>query len=304
MSTLTWIWIPITLLAAAAQTVRNAAQRSLTAKAGTLAATFVRFSWGLPFALLSLMVAAWFAPEALPEITPAFLLWVSVGGVIQLIATAFLLAAMEQRSFAVAMTFSKTELIQIALYSMVLLGEPVNSTGFAAILLSTIGVICLSLKPGITRNTSPSAWLSPSALLGLGAGAGFALSVVCFRGATLATGAESPWLAGTWSLVWAQMVQTMLLGAYLVRYDRVGLRYTFSEWRVSILAGMMGGMASVGWLTALAMRNAPDVRTLGMVDVLYGYLISRFYYKEPVSRRELIGMIMITTGIVLITVFG
>jgi len=36
-----WLWIPITLWAAFAQTLRNAAQRHLTADLGTLGATLV-----------------------------------------------------------------------------------------------------------------------------------------------------------------------------------------------------------------------------------------------------------------------
>jgi hypothetical protein len=47
-----WWWIAITLWAAFAQTIRNAAQRSLTAELGTLGATLVRFLYGLPFAFL------------------------------------------------------------------------------------------------------------------------------------------------------------------------------------------------------------------------------------------------------------
>ncbi len=43
-----WLWVPCTLFAAAAQTVRNAAQRTLTDEVGALSATLVRFLFGLP----------------------------------------------------------------------------------------------------------------------------------------------------------------------------------------------------------------------------------------------------------------
>jgi hypothetical protein len=38
-----WLWIPVTIWAAFAQTLRNAAQRSLTDSLGTPGATLVRF---------------------------------------------------------------------------------------------------------------------------------------------------------------------------------------------------------------------------------------------------------------------
>jgi hypothetical protein len=50
-----YLWIPVVLFAAAAQTVRNTARRSLTAQVGTLPATLVRFLYGLPFAALYLL---------------------------------------------------------------------------------------------------------------------------------------------------------------------------------------------------------------------------------------------------------
>ena len=48
----TWLWIPASIFAAAAQAGRNAIQRSLTEQLGTLGATQVRFLYGFPFALL------------------------------------------------------------------------------------------------------------------------------------------------------------------------------------------------------------------------------------------------------------
>jgi len=42
-----WLWIALSVWAAFAQTLRNTAQRSLTASLGTLGATLVRFLYGL-----------------------------------------------------------------------------------------------------------------------------------------------------------------------------------------------------------------------------------------------------------------
>ena len=56
MTDASWLWALFTLVAAAAQTVRNATQRELTASLGTAGATHVRFLFGLPFALVFLLV--------------------------------------------------------------------------------------------------------------------------------------------------------------------------------------------------------------------------------------------------------
>ena len=46
------MWALFTVIAAAAQTARNAMQRELTASLGTVGATHVRFLFGFPFALI------------------------------------------------------------------------------------------------------------------------------------------------------------------------------------------------------------------------------------------------------------
>ncbi len=68
-------------------------------------------------------------------------------------------------------------------------------------------------------------------------------------------------------------------------------------WRPSLLAGMMGALASIGWLTATAMRPAVDVRTLGLVEVLFSYLVSRQFFKERMSRKELAGLLLVAAGV-------
>jgi hypothetical protein len=79
MSDSGWLWAVFTLIAAAAQTVRNAAQRELTAKLGTVGATHVRFLFGFPFALVFLAGVAVALGAALPRPPLPFWPWVLDG---------------------------------------------------------------------------------------------------------------------------------------------------------------------------------------------------------------------------------
>ncbi len=58
------MWVAATLIAALAQTGRNAAQAGLTTRIGTMGATGVRFLFGLPFAVLFLLVVMMWQPRA------------------------------------------------------------------------------------------------------------------------------------------------------------------------------------------------------------------------------------------------
>ena len=296
-----WVWIPIVLFAAAAQTVRNTAQSALTKTAGTLAATSVRFIYGLPFAVIALAVIGTSSRFAWPQANAAFLRWAAGGAMAQLVATALLLAAMQRRSFVVALAYSKTEVLQVALFSVVLLGEHLTAVSTAAIVIASAGVILMSVKRGSVGLGLLHSWLSPAALLGVASGAGFAISAVAYRAATLSLGPLPPWFAGAYTLVWAQAIQSVTIAAYLAVREPKAWRQITSAWRVSLLAGLAGAVASFGWFTAFAMRNAADVRALALVEVLYGYLVSRRLLKEKTTHRELAGLTLLLIGIVIIS---
>src|SRR6476659_4756970 len=146
MTTLPWLWIVFTLLAAAGQTARNAMQRELTASLGTVGATHVRFLFGFPFALLFLAGVAFFSGAALPRPGLNFIPWLLVGALAQIAATALMLASMGQRSFVVTIAYIKTEPIQVAIFGLLFLGDPVNLPMMLAIVIATAGVLVMSYK--------------------------------------------------------------------------------------------------------------------------------------------------------------
>jgi len=296
-----WIWIPITLVAAAAQTVRNAVQRNVTKTAGVLPAAFIRFFYGLPFAVLFLWIVSSTTSAALPKPTMAFVVWVAIGAVAQVIAAAFFVAAMTHRSFVVSVVFSKTEVLQVAVYSILFLGETLSGASAIAIALSTAGVVLLSGRTAAEQHLGMAAWLSRGALLGLGSGAMLAIAAVGYRGATLELPGHAAWLVGAYGLVWAQVIQTLLLGAWLLARDRAGLMKVVVGWRESLPGGFAGALASFAWFTAFALRSAVDVRIVGLIEVLYSYAVSTHLFKEHVRAVETIGMALVLGGIVVVS---
>jgi hypothetical protein len=201
-------WIPITIGAALAQTLRNAAQRHLTGDLGALGATLVRFLYGLPFAAVWLVIV-WLAVspgKPLPGVTPPFLAWTVVASLSQIVATALLLRCMEERNFALGIAYAKTEVIQVALFGLVLLGDRVDLLAIVAILVATAGG-----HPGLASRrersfaTIAGGWTSRAALLGVGSGAAFGMAAVGYRGAALALDTPSIVLAAAYSLVWSRV---------------------------------------------------------------------------------------------------
>jgi drug/metabolite transporter (DMT)-like permease len=288
-----WLWALFTVVAAAAQTVRNATQRELTASLGTAGATHVRFLFGLPFALVFLGIVLAASGNPLPSPPAGYWPWILQGSIAQIAATALMLAAMSDRSFVVVYAYIKTEPVQAALFGLVFLGDVVTLPMAAAILIATTGVVLMALKPGTMLDVRAT-------LLGIAAGGMFALSAVGYRGAILSLGLQSYLMAATFTLAMGLVIQAALLSGWLWLRDPKVLTAIARHWRPSLLAGFLGAFASQFWFLAFALATAASVRTLALVEVLFAQAISSLVFKQTTTAREGVGIVLIVVGVIVL----
>ncbi|HTL65737.1 MAG TPA: DMT family transporter [Pseudolabrys sp.] len=289
------LWAVFTLIAAAAQTARNAMQRELTATLGTVGATHVRFLFGFPFALLFLAGVLAVTGAQMPSPPDTFWPWVLAGAFTQIAATATMLSVMGQRSFVVAYAYIKTEPVHVALFGLIFLGDKVTPLSAAAILIATVGVIVISLKSGTneTRNMR-------STVIGIFSGALFGLSAIGYRGAILSLNLPDFVMAATFTVTVGLVIQAAALSLYLALRDAKVLRAIARAWKPSLFAGFMGAFASEFWFLAFAITTAANVRTLALVEVLFAQGVTRFVFKQPTTRREGIGIVLVVIGVALL----
>ncbi|MEE2866375.1 MAG: EamA family transporter, partial [Pseudomonadota bacterium] len=138
------LWIPITIAAAFCQNLRTALQKHLKGQLGTTGATFVRFGYGVPFAIAYAAVLHVVFKFPLPEPTPTLLIAGALGGLAQILGTFLLIHLFSFRNFAVGTAYSKTEPIQAALFGFVVLGEHISLAAGLCILVGVIGVVVIS----------------------------------------------------------------------------------------------------------------------------------------------------------------
>ncbi len=289
------LWAVFTLIAAAAQTARNAMQRELTVVLGTVGATHVRFLFGFPFAVLFLAGLVTATGARLPNPPYIFWPWVLTGAFTQIAATATMLSVMGQRSFVVAYAYIKTEPVHVALFGLIFLGDKVTPLSAAAILMATAGVIVISLKAG-----AGEARTTRSTIVGLLSGALFGLSAIGYRGAILSLHLPDFVLAATFTVTVGLIIQAAVLSLYLALRDPKVLRAIAHAWRPSLFAGFMGAFASEFWFLAFAITTAANVRTLALVEVLFAQGVTHFVFKQPTTRRESVGIVMVVIGVALL----
>jgi drug/metabolite transporter (DMT)-like permease len=293
------LWIPFTIIAAAGQVARNAMQRSLTGPLGTWGATNIRFLFGFPFSIIFFAVVMAATGDAVPWPTAAFWPWLLLGALSQIVGTGMMLLAMNDRSFVVTTAYLKTEAIQTAIFGFVFLGDRLTLLKVIAILIATAGVVIAALRPGAGKGFAD---LRPT-LMGLGAAAAFALSAVGFRGAVIVVPGVSFVTAASYTLVFGLFVQTLVLSIYLLWRAPDVLRKILGLWKPSLFAGFMGAFASQFWFLAFALTAAANVRTLALVEVLFAQGVAYYSFKQPMSARELSGILLIVIGVALLVAF-
>lgn len=291
------LWIPVTLAAAIAQTGRNAAQRGLTERLGTMGATNVRFLYGLPFACAFLALALWLTGANLPTLTPRALTFTTLGAAAQIAATALMLQAMRTQGFGLVTAWLKIEPVLVALIGWAVLGEPLTLPMLAAIAIAVAGVLVMTLKPGQGRSLLTD--LRP-ATLGLAAGLCFGLSAIGFRGAITALPEGSFLIRALTCLALTLALQTAALGLWLAVKDRAALTGSFKAFAPSLAAGFLGAAASAGWFTGFALTSAANVRTLALVEVVLALLLARYTMSQRTTSQQLIGIGILLVGVVLL----
>jgi len=299
------LWIPLTIAAAFFQNIRSAMQKHLTGKLSTLGAAYVRFVYALPIALLYFFAVDYFEQQPLPGVSASFLLYAVAGGICQIMFTVFLLWLFSYHNFAVGTTFSKLETVMVAVFGLLLLGDRLTPAVIAAIAMSAVGLVVLSAgqaKLNLT-NLLQGLWRAPTAI-GLACAAWLGMSVVLFRAASLSLGVTSVTVAASFTLLIVLVLQIAIMGVMIGLREPEQLRKVLLHWRPSMLVGISGGLASIGWFTALTLQNATYVRALGQIELIFTFAVSVLVFREKVSSAEIGGISLVAAGIVTLLLAG
>lgn len=295
------LWIPITVAAAFFQNLRSALQRHLKGRLSTAGAAYARFLYAWPLALVYLAGLRYGADLALPRPNPAFFFYCVAGGVAQIMFTVSLLWMFSYRNFAVGTTFSKLEVVQVALLGAIILGDRLSVLAVVAIALSACGVIALSLGQERLGLRALIAGLGQRAtLIGLLSAAFLGASVVFFRGAALALAHDSVAMAAGYALAVSLVIQTLLMGGYLLWREPGELTRVLHHWRWAGVVGVTGVLASIGWFTAFTLQNAALVRAVGQIELVFTFIATTLFFRERVDWRETFGIVLVTAGILLL----
>lgn len=292
-------WILISVIAAFFQNLRSGIQKNLNKNISLVASTYVRFMFSLPFAALIFF----FYFNGFEQLTilfqqKTFLIYVISGSLAQIFFTFVLLYSFQFSNFIVGTTLSKTEVVQISVLETLLFQDHFNNLTILGIIISTIGVIIFSTKD---KQVLINNLISKSTLIGLFCGFLLALSVVCYRGATLHLEIFSNNFDKALSTLFVAVVfQSVIMTIYIFIFEKEQFKKMYEHKEQCILAGLSGFLATISWFYAFALMQAAIVRAVGQVELLFSYIASRYYFKEKINIEEIIGILIFVLGVLII----
>ena len=287
------LWVVFSILAAAAQTLRFAVQKVLAGGAlSPAAATWARFLWSWPIALLLVLAYGTSTNANWSPLTIGFVVYGCLGGIFQILATICTVSLFKERAFAVGITLKKTEVMLTALVGFAILGDVIPAWGAAAIALGFVGVLLLSDPP------EGGSLFNRAAGIGLLSGVFFALSAVTYRGATLALNTGDPVLTGGITLAMVAAFQTAVLALWLVWKEPGQISATIAAWRPTMVVSLFSLIGSWSWFAAFSLMNAAYVFAVGQIELIFSLLVGWLWFREKLTPREVFGMAILTASII------
>lgn len=291
-----FFWIPAALLAGLLQAGRSSLQLRMRSSMSVNGAGIVRYAFGLPIALLMLVLWMMVTGTSIASPSLQFLSWAAAGGLAQILGTQMLIEASYKRGFVVGTAFSKLEALIAAIVSAILLRERLPLGAWLGIAIGVCGIIGISTDFSKANGLSMRSIREPAARFGLGAAAFYALTAVLVKKATMVSSVADPLGSALLSLVIVMALQTLMQGCWMLGREPTTLRHVWAERRQSTLVGVFSAAGSACWFFGFAMAPVALVRLVGTTELVFTVALSHFLLKEPLRMLEVAGLIMITAG--------
>lgn len=294
-------WIAFTLAAATLQAVRTAGQKHLTTHLTSVGTTLVRFLFGLPFVLLYLFILLQYFEVPFPELTQEFLISTLIASLFQIVGTIFLVYLFSLRNFAVGTTYSKTEAFLTALVAMLFFGEIIPLAGWLAIAVSVIGMLVINAARASAAGMSTfERYWNKAAAVGLATGFCMSFSSLMIRKSSLSLELDNVLLSAGVTLATMVCIQTTVLGVYVAVRSPNQIRIAFENWKPCLFVGITSIGGSILWFTAYTLEQVSYVKALGQIEMVFVIFLTTFFFKERITSKEVLGIILVTSGVLLL----
>lgn len=296
-------WIIYTIAATAFQTFRNLEQKSLNKKLDSLTVSWSRYILPLPIALI---VAAY----TFSQVSNLFIFYCLITALSQVAGNIFLLKTFKSKNFSIGIAFYKTEVLQAMLIGLIFFNTKISPTSFPAILVAMSGVILMSgLDFGGGVKEFLQSLKNKSTFYGLLTGFCFSISAfnLKFASETLLPLRCSDLKVAAMVLLWVIVFQNILLSSIKLFQKRflqdLKSLVSLENKSVFIKTSISSFLGSICWFVAYGIGNVVYVKAVGQIELVMAMLVSYFFLKEKLTRLEMFGIILTSSGILALILF-
>ena len=283
------LWVPFTIFAAFMQSWRNAFQKHLSQDVSSAGVTLARFIYASPLAIVYLVLLYYFGEADAPQFSQLYWLYILLASVAQIAATLLMVMLFRLRNYAMGVGLAKSEAVIAAILGALFFSAFLTPLAWMGVLIGSVA-IWLMANPSSLKAVS-----LPTLLTGLASGLCFALTTLWVREASLLLGL--PFLhSAAWVLLCVISLQTLILLVWIAAKEPITLKAIWAKPKLTLAISVCSFFGSLGWFTAMSLETVAMVKTLGQIEILFTLMISARWFRESLSRRDLIGLFLIVLG--------
>jgi len=294
------MWVVFTFLAVLSQLGRNIYQKKLGNTLPPLGVSFCRFFFSIPFAIIFFYASVLYFGE-IQIISFEFYIFIFLAAISQLIANFLLVSLFKKKNFALSVAFSKSEMIFIAIFGVIFLSEYISFIDYIGIFIAFSGLLYSSFSnnkisiqdfiKGVFHRTNFQGFLS---------GALFALAAIGIKGSMSFIASESVFPSASFLLLTTLVIQSTVLFGFILYFEKNQFTKIFNNSFVGLQTGFLNSLGSFSWFIAFSLAFLIHVKMIAQIEFLLLPLVSYFYFKEKISRSELIGIFLMMIGSLLL----
>ncbi|MBN1253388.1 MAG: EamA family transporter [Bacteroidales bacterium] len=278
--------------------MRNFFSKKLYSQVRADSVSFTRFFFGFPIGLIALVFIV-LNGLTIHVVSSEFYIWVFVFASMQLVATGLLVSLFKFKNFAISLSYAKTETIFVAILGFFILSEKISFLAIIGIIVSFIGIMTASLSKFEAKNILKSL-NQKSTYIGLLTGLLFAIAVVSIKLSYNFIETNSNVNKSIIVLIISLSIQIVFMLPYMIFKRRNDLKFILKNPKVPILIGVFSSLGSFFWFFAFSLTSLAYVRTFGQLEFIISLIITIKYFKENISKIEIIGMILLIFGILIL----
>jgi len=283
------LWLPLALLTALSEALKDVFGKLILAKTDVYVVAFALRLFSLPFILPLLFFIE------IPVIKPAFYVALITGGLLNVVVTVLYMKAIKHSDLSITVPFITFTPLFLLISSPLIIGEYPNIWGMSGVIIIVLGSYVMNLK---YRSRS---FFEPFKMLLSEKGPRYMLAVAFLWSIT--ANFDKMGIVNSSPLFWVVSISVFLsvmMFLLLIVMSRSKIAQLKTHYKGLLPVGLFSAASLIFQMLALEMTLVAYVISIKRTSALMGVIFGYFVFKEKGIKQRLIGTIIMLIGVLMI----